>query len=285
MMASGTIDLSYFPGCSMVTSAKESNASLIQICQRLGLNLIELEDWNCCGSSSAHSIEPGLAFRLAARNLSLATPEKPLMIMCPGCLHRLKAVHKQVKDDPELRLRAEKACGRPINPDVQIIHFFEILEGFDFSRTKDIQLAQLDRVKFVPYYGCMLAHPPAFRKEKNYHQLIEKILTSLGAEALPWGFSAKCCGTFLAAARPDIATPLVNKIIAGAVRAGAECIVTACAMCQLNLEIRCSLKEKIPTLHFSEILALALGEKGYDGWFKRHLVDPRPLLRKKGLIS
>lgn len=130
------------------------------------------------------------------------------------CLHRMKAVHKQVKEDPELRLRAEETCGRAINPDVQIIHFFEVLDGFDFSQSAGIERTGLAQVKFVPYYGCMLAHPPAFRKEKNYHGLMEKI----------------------------------------------------------------------PTLHFSEMLALALGERDYDRWFKRHLVDPRPLFKNKELI-
>jgi heterodisulfide reductase subunit B len=78
---------------------------------------------------------------------------------------------------------------------------------------------------------------------------------------------------------------LVNKIIEGANKVGAECIITACAMCQLNLEIRCTLDSKIPVLHLSEILALALGAERYGSWFKRHLVDPRPILKSRGLLS
>jgi heterodisulfide reductase subunit B len=114
---------------------------------------------------------------------------------------------------------------------------------------------------------------------------MEKILSGFGAQAMPWAYSARCCGTFLAAARPDVATPLVNKIIEGANKVGAECIITACAMCQLNLEIRCTLDSKIPVLHLSEILALALGAERYGSWFKRHLVDPRPILKSRGLLS
>ncbi|MGE5839030.1 MAG: heterodisulfide reductase-related iron-sulfur binding cluster, partial [Deltaproteobacteria bacterium] len=173
---------------------------------------------------------------------------------------------------------------RPIDPNLSIVHFFELLSGIEPSRLEAALVRPLKGLRYVPYYGCMLARPPSLRREKNYHGLIEKILTNLGAETLSWSYSARCCGTFLSAARPDIAVPLVNEIIGGAVKAGAECIVTACAMCQLNLEIRCTLRKKIPTLHFSEILALAFGGKGSRNWFRRHLVDPMPLLTSKELI-
>ena len=255
------------------------------MCEKLGLNLIELEDWNCCGSSSAHSLDQKLAFRLAARNLSLAPSDRPLLVMCPTCLHRLKLAHKVISENPAARAEEEARWGRPVDPGLKIVHFFEVLSGIEPSRLEAALVRPLRGLKCVPYYGCMLARPPSLRKERNYHGLIEKMLTSLGAESLPWSFSARCCGTFLSAARPDIAVPLVNEIIGGAVKAGAECIITACAMCQLNLEIRCTLKDRIPTLHFSEILALAFGAKGARSWFKRHLVDPVPLLRSKRLIE
>jgi heterodisulfide reductase subunit B len=285
MAESEKVELSYFPGCSMATSAKESNLSLIEVAGRLGLKLIELEDWNCCGSSSAHSLDQELAFHLASRNLSLARPERPLMVMCPSCLHRLQLAHNRMKEKPSLRIEEERRWGRPINPELKIFHFFEVLSNLESSSLEKAIIRKLNGLKFVPYYGCMLARPPALRKERNYHRLMEKILLSFGAEALPWAYSAQCCGTFLAAARPDVATPLVNRIIEGARKAGAECIITACAMCQLNLEIRCSLDTKVPILHLSEILALALGAENHRGWFKRHLVDPRPVLKSRGLFG
>ena len=285
MESTETLNLSYFPGCSLATTAKESNQSLMKVCEKLGLNLIELEDWNCCGSSSAHSMDQTLAFRLATRNLSLAPSGRPLLVMCPSCLHRLQLAHKRISENPEARAQEEARWGRAIDPGLKIVHFFELLSGIEPGRLAAALERPLKGLKCVPYYGCMLARPPSLRKERNYHGLIEKILTGLGAECLPWSFSSRCCGTFLSAARPDIAVPLVNELIRGAVKAGAECIITACAMCQLNLEIRCTSEEKVPTLHFSEILALAFGAKGSRKWFKRHLVDPMPLLKGKRLIE
>ena len=85
-------------------------------------------------------------------------------------------------------------------------------------------------------------------------------------------------------AKPDFITPIVNNIMQGAIDAKADCIVTACAMCHLNLEVRCNMKNPVPTLHLSELLSLALGESEYESWFPRHLVDPRPMLKSKGLI-
>lgn len=278
------MELSYFPGCSMVTTAQESNLALMNLCGKIGLRLMELEDWNCCGSSAAHCLDPEIAFRLAARNLSLATSQRPLLVMCPTCLHRLKLAHKEISEKPEVRAREEDRLGRALDPGLRISHFFEILSGLDLSRIPGIPPRPLQGLKVVSYYGCMLARPPSLRKERNYHGVMEGILSALGAEALPWPYQARCCGTFLSAARPDIATPLVEQIVSGALKVGAECIVTACAMCQLNLEIRCALKTTLPTLHFSEILAIALGERSCKGWFRRHLVDPRPLLRSRGLI-
>jgi len=130
----------------------------------------------------------------------------------------------------------------------------------------------------------MQARPPALRHDPNRFGLMEAVIGQTGATALPWSFAARCCGTFLTAARPDIVAPMVNAINAGAASAGADCIVTACAMCHLNLESRCTLRDPVPILHFSELLARAAGmphDSQFDRWLSRHIIDPRPMLRRK----
>ena len=84
--------------------------------------------------------------------------------------------------------------------------------------------------------------------------------------------------------RPDVVTRMVDRIIADAMQRQADCIVTACAMCHMNLEIRTALSQPIPVLHFSELLALATGDLPENGWFERHLIDPRPMLHAKQLM-
>ena len=280
------IDLSYYPGCSLKTTSKENNASLIYLFEYLGYNLIELEDWNCCGSSSAHSIDSELAFDLASRNLSLAPLDQPLLVACPSCLLRLRGAYLHLKEEPPARHHYKKMWGKPFDAKLQIMHFFEFLDQINLQKYSRDGIRRLEGLKYVPYYGCMLARPPIMRHEKNYYGLMEKILSDLGAQAGKWSFSSRCCGTFLTVARPEIVEPMVNEIIKGAIDARADCIVTACAMCHMNLEVRCSLKKKVPILHFSEIISLALGigRSEYQGWFSRHLVDPKPLLRAMNLF-
>jgi heterodisulfide reductase subunit B len=279
------IDVSYFPGCSLASTATENNLSLINLFNRLGINLVELDDWSCCGSSSAHSINSELAFELATRNLSLTPPKRPLVVACPGCTMRLSEAQHHLQHDENARIRYEKRWGRPADPELKIQHYFEFLDRKDLLLFAKNNAKKLNGLKCVTYYGCMLARPPSLQREDKYHGLMERILSSLGATSLPWGYTSQCCGTFLSVARPDIVTPLVNKITRGAKDAGAECIVTACAMCHMNLEVRSTEKPTVPILHFTEILSLALGAEDYKGWFSKHLVDPRPILRSRGLIN
>lgn len=278
------LKFSYFPGCSVATTATESNHSLMQACRILGLHLQELEDWNCCGSSSAYSVDPELGFNLSARNLSLAPPDRPLLVMCPRCLHHLRHAHLDMQQDPRLRRDQERRWGRPISPDLEIMHFLEALVRFGLDRLQKGAVRSLNGLKFVPYYGCTLFRPPALHRQKYYQAEMENILTALGAKPVRGAYNNRCCGSFLSAVRPEVVTPLVNEIIGSAVSAGADCLVTSCVMCQLNLEVRCNADRKLPVFHFSEILALALGAQDYEAWFTRHLVDPRPLLEDRGLI-
>lgn len=285
MNKKNAVDVSYFPGCSLASTATENNLSLINLFNRLGINLVELDDWSCCGSSSAHSINSELAFDLATRNISLAPPGRPLAIACPSCLLRLREAQHHMQNDEKARTRYEETWGRPFDPNLKIQHYFELLDRKKLLSFSKDQIQKLKGLKFVTYYGCMLARPPSLPHDTKYHGLMERILSSLGATPLPWAYTSQCCGTFLSVARPDIVTPLVNKIIQGAKDAGADFIITACAMCHMNLEVRPTVKPTVPTLHFTEIFSLALGTDDYKKWFSKHLVDPRPLLKAKGLIK
>ena len=278
-------EISYFPGCSLATTAKENDRSLHVFCKRHDIKLNELDDWNCCGSSSAHSIDHDISNWLPARNLSLAPPDRPLMAACPNCYRQLKLTHMKLNTDAKARNEYERMWGRAFDPDLEIITFFELLSDMVDQGAFATHKTGLKGLKVAPYYGCMLARPPVMRTGKNFYGFMEKVLASLKVESVYWNSSTKCCGTFLTVSRPDIANRIVEQIISDAERAKAECIVTACAMCHLNLEIRSKRPGKIPVFHFSELLSLSMGIGGGMGWFRRHLIDPRPLLRSKQLIG
>lgn len=275
---------SYFPGCSLATTAKENNDSLINFANDLGITLKELDDWNCCGSSSAHSIDHNLADQLAMRNLSLATEDRPLLVACPSCNLRLQQANIKLQEDETARRNYQEWFGKSAPRNLKIMHFFELLEQLDWKAISREHAGSLNGMTFAPYYGCMLARPPAMRHMKNHYGVMEKILSGLGATPVSWGHGSRCCGTFLSVVRPDVVTNMVKEIVANAQHSQADCIVTACAMCHMNLEVRSDPKAALPIFHFSEILALAFQHEDTDAYFERHLIDPRPMLKQCHLI-
>jgi heterodisulfide reductase subunit B len=164
------------------------------------------------------------------------------------------------------------------------MHLFELLDEVNWQAVYKNGNRPLNGLVVAPYYGCMLSRPPSMRRMKNYHGLMERILERMGAKAVNWSYGSRCCGTFLSVVRPDVVTPMVRKIVSDASRVQAHCIVTACAMCHLNLEIRSIPGDTLPIFHFSEILALAMGRGGTDAYFERHLIDPRPMLKQLHLL-
>ncbi len=274
---------SYFPGCSLATSAKENNKSLLSMARKMGVDLIELPDWNCCGSSSAHSINHNLALELAGRNLSLVPTNLPLVVACPSCYIRICQGYQLIKESKELRDKYEETWNKPFNYDLKIIHLFKLLENMKLKNRIGNKKIFKD-ISYVPYYGCMLSKPIDIPREENYSGTIESVMESMGADQYLWSSTKKCCGTFLSVTNPKSITPIINRIITDAMDSKVDCIVTACSMCHLNLEVRCNLDKKIPILHLTELISIALGSKSYKKWFARHLVDPLPFLKEKGVL-
>ncbi len=276
-------ELSYFPGCSLATTAKENNESLISFLNHFNIELTEVDDWNCCGSSSTHSINSDLALSLASRNLFRAPEKKPMLVACPGCFLRLGHAKMELDGSVDKQQEYQDHFNLSYNKELQLLHFFELLVKMQESGLFNNLKGRLKGLKIAPYYGCMLARPPQMNKMPNHHGLIEKVMTSLGAEVFNWPFISRCCGTFLSVGRPEIAEKLVNRIMVGAVQSGAECVVTACAMCHLNLEIRCRPENELPVFHFSELLSMALEGDAPKDWLNRHLINPEPLLAQREL--
>ena len=277
------VKVGFFPGCSLATSATENEESLRIFCSEIGYELETISDWNCCGSTSAHSINSRASFWLAARNLALAPQDKPLVVACPNCYKRLRKTQVQILDNPASREEFEKTWGK-FPEQLQLVPFLDFLASRELGTYREKAYQSLNNLKFVPYYGCMLAMPPKIVNEASHMGVMENTLGRLGARPISWGHWSRCCGTFLSIAKPELVKPIINDIMDAAYRAGAECLVTACAMCHLNLEVRCTTPKKLPIFHFSELLALTAGVSGAKPWFNRHIIDPGPLLKSRKLI-
>ncbi len=280
--------VSYYPGCSLEGTAADYAASIAGVTARLNLELAELEDWNCCGASAAHSISQHLALELPARNLALARQAgRDVVVPCALCFNRLKAAEKAQK-------RVEASPSGDAGAGIKIWDLLDFLTQEDYLSLLAGQVVHpLTGLKAVGYYGCLAARPPKVTDKVNPEnpQNLERLLATLRAEPLEWSYKTDCCGAGLAVARPDIIDTLVGGLYERALAAGAECFVVSCQMCQANLDLpQARIAKKsgkdfyLPVFYFTELMGLALGHPDADKWLAAHLVDPRPLLRGKGLL-
>jgi heterodisulfide reductase subunit B len=282
--------VSYYPGCSLDGTAKEYNESTEAICETLGVELKELDDWSCCGSSSAHATSELLNVALPARNLSIADRAGlDLVVPCAACYSRLKYAEKALRAGEHV-----EGITRPFEGKFKIRHLADFIweDVGEETIAKKIK-KPLTGLKPVCYYGCLTARPPkvtdAHRPEDP--QSMDRLMKLLGAEVKTWSYKTDCCGGSLILTRPDIARTLIQKLFDMAEEAGADCVVTACPMCFSNLDNRqkelsqrTGKEYKVPVFYFSELLGLAFGDPAAPKWLRRHLVDPRPFLKQKGLI-
>ncbi len=281
---------SYYPGCSLHGTGLEYGESTETVFKALGAELVEIDDWNCCGASSGHSTGKKLAVELAGRNLMQAEKSglKDMVVPCSACYQRIKVAEHEVKKDPgsfpELKYEGDLKVW-------DILSFLNEEVGFDTIKSR-IQ-KKLDGLRAVCYYGCLTMRHPAITGSKEYENPtgMEKLLSALGVEVIEWSYKTDCCGGGLVLSSPDVVFDLTGKLFTKAREAGAECLVTICPLCQGNLDQRqgdagAKLKTKfdLPVFYITELIGLALGEKETEKWLNRHFVDPVKLLRSKSLI-
>ena len=282
------IEISYYPGCSLHGTAREYDDSIRGVCKLLDIQLHELDDWTCCGASSAHCTDEKLAIELAARNLAIAEKsDRPLLVPCVACYSRFKAVEKEVGE-------LHKKIDFPYRGNISIQY------GLDFfcneailDEVKKRRSRPLSGLKVACYYGCLTVRPPKVTGIREYEnpQHMDRLMKCLGADPVPWSYKTDCCGASLVMTRTDIVRKLSERLLSMAMEADADCLVTGCPMCQANLDTRQKELEKetgkkyhLPVLYFTELMGLALGHRNVKHWLNRHITDPFKMLRSKGLI-
>jgi heterodisulfide reductase subunit B2 len=280
--------ITYYPGCSLEGTAVDYAASIAATAALLDVQLMELFDWNCCGASSAHSLSHDLALTLPARNLALAEEAgRDLVAPCALCFNRLKAAEKALHGPEGAEL------GIPYHGGIKVWDLLDYLTQKGFLEVLTPKVVHpLTNLHAVCYYGCLAARPPAVTDNLDYEnpQNMDRLLQVLGADSIDWSFKTDCCGAGLAIARPDIIDVLVQRLYDRALASGADCFVVSCQMCQANLDLsqeRISRKfgkdYYLPVFYFTELIGLAVGHPDAPKWLARHLVDPMPLLKTKGL--
>ncbi len=278
---------SYYPGCSLHSTGLEYGLSTRAVFNHLGLKLDELDDWNCCGASSAHTLDHALALALPARTLSQAQAAgHDLVIPCAACYNRVKSADLAMRRDPQARSQLESTLGFQYTGAVAVRPVLAVLaEDVGAQRIASEVRNPLDGLKVVTYYGCLLVRPPEIAQfdDPDNPQVMAELLCAVGAEVMPWSHATDCCGGSLSLSRSDVVQHLVGRLAERAREAEADAIVTACPLCQVNLEMRQTAAPKVPAFYFTELLGLAFGLPEACEWWSKHLIDPKLILETPGV--
>jgi heterodisulfide reductase subunit B len=284
------VKFSYYPGCSLHSTAQEYEMSIHAVCNALAVELEELPDWSCCGASSAHCTDFKLSLSLPARNLAIAeTRGLDVAVGCAACFLRFKTAAYELRKDERLKKEIVDAVGMPYQGTYRTRHLLDIICN-DIGETAIREKVQkpLADLKVVSYYGCLLVRPPKVTEFGNPENpvLMDGLMEWLGAAPRDWAGKVDCCGGSLALTRTDIVYKLVDDLMTYARRSGAACIVTACPLCQANLDTRQESAQHaaMPIFYFTELLGLAMGLPDTATWFKKHIISPSELLKTLGLL-
>ena len=285
--------IAYYPGCSLHATSPEFNTSTLAVAKALDLEFIEPEGWLCCGSSSAHRADPEAAMRLPMENLSLIEQSgfSEVSMPCAACFNRHKAAQYEMRHDEDRKSAVDESIGYTYQDSVKVNSLGEtIIEHVGPEEVSARVKQSLQGLRVVCYYGCLLTRPPHITEAAHPENPTEldDLVAALGAEVLDWSYKTTCCGAAHSLTRQDIVLDLSSTLIKEARLAGAEAIVVACPLCHTNLDARqfqMGLEEEMPVMYFTQLMALALGLSQREAALKKNLVDPRPLLKEKGILA
>lgn len=285
----------YFPGCSLSSSGIEFNLSFKYVSRALGIDLVEVRDWVCCGASSAHATSHLLSIALPVLNLSHAEIDgfDRLIAPCLACLSRFKAANVELGHDPELRKKIDEVFDYKYQGKVKVYHPLEVFLEMGLEKIRERVRKRLSGLKIACYYGCVLTRPPKVAKFDNVEnpQSMDSIVSVLGAQPVDWSFKTECCGVSMTLTRSDIVLKLSNDILREAKDAGANAIAVCCPLCQANLDGRQRQIEEtfeadygLPVLYFTQLMGLAFGAYPKEMGIEKLLTSPLEVLGSIGLM-
>ena len=276
----------FYPGCSLESTAWDFDKSTRALCKALNIELIDVPDWVCCGSTPAHSSNASLAVALPVINLQKAQAAgfSEVLTACASCYARLRTANYKVNNDPAERERAQRITEKPYDGSVKVRHILDVLvNDLGVREIRKRVQAPLKGLRVASYYGCLLSRPSevvAF-DDSEHPTCMDDLVKAAGAQAVDWPFKTECCGASLSISKTGVVNRLGYRLLSMAHRAGAECIVVACPLCQLNLDFRQPEAKKqgkvsfpsstwergdsdvpdIPVVYITQLLGLALGLK------------------------
>jgi heterodisulfide reductase subunit B len=275
--------LGFYPGCSLKGSSREYAESVLTVAKAFDINMEEINDWNCCGSTAAHNLNKELSLALPARILSLAEKQglNEIVVPCAACYSRLTVTKHELSKDPELKASVTKSNDLEYTGTVSILNIIQMLDKY-ITPNLEGRIVKPFEHKVACYYGCYLVRPHEILKfdREEDPQSIDDLMLKAGATPIDWAFKTECCGAGLSVSRTSSVGRLSGKIIRDAKDRGAEVMIVACPMCHSNLDMRRDainsfLGEKvdIPVLYVTQALGLAAGLDRKALGLHRHFVN------------
>lgn len=260
----------YYPGCSLEGTAIDYDVSTRAVLSALGAELIEVEDWTCCGASAGEVMSPLLSLALAARNLALAERTgvaADMIAPCSACYLNLRKASERIDRDESLAAKVNAVLGEEklrCTGDMKVRHLLDVLaKDIDIEAIRARIKHDLGGLRIAPYYGCQALRPFKDFDDPERPVSMEPLIQALGAVVHPWDAGARCCGAGLMTTKQPLAVELCGEILLAA--RGADCVATVCPMCQMNLEYyqkkiskRIGADLNIPIVTLPQLMGLAL---------------------------
>lgn len=287
------MSIAYYSGCSAQGSSADYEKSTQEVCRTLGVEFTPINDWNCCGASPAHAMGAELSAALSVRNLMLAAKAgaERVATPCPSCLSNLRAARANM-EKPEFRQEVNQLLDEPCSQDLpQTYSVLQLLhETFSAEAIAAKVKKPLKGLRVAAYYGCLLSRPatlmPDFGSPEN-PQRMEDLLRACGAEIVEFPMKTDCCGASMGIAERKVSATLSGRILQCAQNLGVDAIITACPLCQMNLDLRqkqaaraANTQFNIPVFYYTQMLGLAFGLSPHHLGLEKLVVSPEPVLEK-----
>ncbi len=290
--------ISYYPGCTLKNNAKNFEDSALCSLKRLEVEAVELERWNCCGTVFSLATDDLIHHVAPIRNLIRVkeTNTNKVMTLCAMCFNTLKRANERVRSDPESLEKINEFMYREeveYQGDVKVLHLLEMLrDEIKFENITKKVVKPLKSLKIANYYGCLLVRPKEIGLDDVENPtVLENLMTALGADAIDFPYKTECCASYQTVDKPEIVADRTYQILTSAQSQGAELVSLSCPLCAFNLDHRQKETVKkypefknMPILYFTQLMALALGCPEKDLRLDLHYIDPKPILREKGLL-
>jgi len=294
-------DYLLYPGCSMEASARAYSDSLKAVSGPMGLNLKEIDDWNCCGATEYLGISTTPAYALIARNLAIAAQDesgtRTLVAPCSACYLNLAKADHHMSEKPAFGSKVNEALAAGglsyVPGSLEIRHLLDVIVyDIGLKAVEKLVVQPLTGLRIAPYLGCMVPRPDYSNRWSDHDRPVEldMLLKSLGAEVVNYPLSTECCGGHMAQIGPEMGFEMVRRLIAAADKLEADAMVTICPMCQLNLDgfqgetnRFFNTNYHMPVLFFTQLMGLAFGINPKELGFGAELVSARNVLDAVGV--